>query len=190
MSESRTFWGTERTRRDEHEDEHLTVDGQPVTDAEQPATDERLTTEDLAGARAEEPANGQPVEDGSGGSATDGSSADQGSPDSTPVDGTLDDSTPDDSAPADGIDLLDDETIAARRSRWQDVQADFVDEPRRAVQDADSLVAELMQRLAKAFAAERQQLESRWSRGDEVSTEDLRLTLRHYRSFFQRLLAF
>jgi hypothetical protein len=64
-----------------------------------------------------------------------------------------------------------------------------VDEPRKAVQEADALVAELMQRLAQTFAAEREDLESRWSGGDDVSTEDLRHGLRRYRSFFERLLA-
>jgi hypothetical protein len=60
---------------------------------------------------------------------------------------------------------------------------------RRAVQDADALVADLMQRLARMFASERGQLESRWAGGDDVSTEDLRRGLRRYRSFFERLLA-
>ena len=73
--------------------------------------------------------------------------------------------------------------------QWKDIQAEFVDEPRKAVQDADALVAELMQRLAQMFASEREQLESRWSGGEDVSTEDLRRGLRRYRSFFERLLA-
>jgi hypothetical protein len=73
--------------------------------------------------------------------------------------------------------------------RWREIQAAFVDEPRQAVTDADALVADLMQRLAQMFAAERQQLESQWSAGGEVSTEDLRQGLQRYRSFFERLLA-
>jgi hypothetical protein len=64
-----------------------------------------------------------------------------------------------------------------------------VDEPRNAIHDADALVAELMQRLAQTFASEREQLESRWSGGEDVSTEDLRQGLRRYHSFFERLLA-
>jgi hypothetical protein len=75
------------------------------------------------------------------------------------------------------------------RSRWQDVQTQFVDEPRRSVEQADSMVAELMQRLAKMFADERGGLEQQWDRGGEVSTEDLRQALRRYRSFFERLLS-
>jgi hypothetical protein len=75
------------------------------------------------------------------------------------------------------------------RDRWQEVQAGFVDEPRQAAQDADSLVAELMQKLADSFAKEREKLERQWDRGDDVSTEDLRLALQRYRSFFDRLLS-
>jgi glutathione S-transferase len=72
--------------------------------------------------------------------------------------------------------------------RWDTIQAGFVDEPRRAVEEADSLVAETMKRLAESFAQERNTLEQQWSRGDNVSTEDLRVALRRYRSFFRRLL--
>jgi hypothetical protein len=75
------------------------------------------------------------------------------------------------------------------RGRWTEIQAAFVDEPRRAVEDADALVAELMKRLAETFAQERSNLESQWDRGDDVSTEDLRLALQRYRSFFDRLLS-
>jgi len=75
------------------------------------------------------------------------------------------------------------------RSRWQDVQTGFVDEPRNAVEQADGLVAEMMQRLAQVFADERSKLEEQWSRGDDISTEDLRQALRRYRSFFDRLLS-
>jgi len=75
------------------------------------------------------------------------------------------------------------------RSRWQEVQAGFVDEPQQAVKDADSLVAELMQRLAETFSQERTNLESQWGSGDDASTEDLRVALQRYRSFFDRLLS-
>jgi len=75
------------------------------------------------------------------------------------------------------------------RRRWDSVQASFVDEPRRAVEQADELVANAMKRLAETFANERATLESQWDRGDSVSTEDLRLALQRYRSFFGRLLA-
>lgn len=75
------------------------------------------------------------------------------------------------------------------RTRWMDVQTGFVDEPRSAVEQADSLVAEMMKRLAQVFADERGKLEEQWSRGDDISTEDLRLALRRYRSFMDRLLS-
>jgi hypothetical protein len=74
-------------------------------------------------------------------------------------------------------------------ARWQEVQAGFVDEPRKAVQDADALVTDLMRRLAETLASEREQLESRIGAGRDVSTEDLRQGLRRYRSLFERLLA-
>ena len=73
--------------------------------------------------------------------------------------------------------------------RWTAIQAGFVDEPRKAVEDADSLVATAMTRLAEMFADERAKLEGQWDRGTEVSTEDLRVALRRYRAFFGRLLA-
>jgi len=75
------------------------------------------------------------------------------------------------------------------RSRWDDIQTGFVDEPRTAVEQADSLVAEAMKRLAEMFANERAELEQQWDRGDDISTEDLRVALQRYRSFFSRLLA-
>jgi hypothetical protein len=75
------------------------------------------------------------------------------------------------------------------RSRWDNIQTAFVDEPRRAVEQADSLVASAMKRLGEVFAEERAGLEKQWDRGDPVSTEDLRVALTRYRSFFQRLLA-
>jgi hypothetical protein len=75
------------------------------------------------------------------------------------------------------------------RNRWIDVQTTFVDEPRSAVEQADGLVAAAMKRLAEGFAAERSKLERQWDSGDDVSTEDLRIALQRYRSFFQRLLA-
>jgi len=74
------------------------------------------------------------------------------------------------------------------RTRWTNTQTGFVDEPRRAVEQADALVAEVIKRLANSFAEERSKLEGQWGRGDNVSTEDLRISLRRYRSFFDRLL--
>jgi hypothetical protein len=75
------------------------------------------------------------------------------------------------------------------RNRWNEIQTAFVDEPRKAVEQADGLVASAMKRLAEVFAEERSKLEKQWDRGDTVSTEDLRVALQRYRSFFHRLLS-
>lgn len=85
--------------------------------------------------------------------------------------------------------LLSPEEVTGFRGRWDAIQVGFVDEPRLAVEQADSLVAGAMKRLAEMFADERSKLEGQWDRGDKVSTEDLRLALRRYRSFFGRLLS-
>lgn len=86
--------------------------------------------------------------------------------------------------------LFPDDELHNFRARWDQVQTSFVDEPRKAVEQADNLVASVVKRIAEQFAAERQGLEGRWDQGDNVSTEDLRQALRSYRSFFDRLLSF
>lgn len=85
--------------------------------------------------------------------------------------------------------LLAQDVVREFQNRWTDIQAGFVDEPRRAVEQADGLVAEAIKRLAESFANERAQLEHQWDRGGDVSTEDLRQALQRYRSFFSRLLS-
>ena len=75
------------------------------------------------------------------------------------------------------------------RAHWDDIQTGFVDEPRQAVERADALVASAIKRLAEIFANERANLETQWDRGDDISTEDLRVALQRYRSFFDRLLS-
>jgi hypothetical protein len=85
--------------------------------------------------------------------------------------------------------LLAQNEVAELRDHWTNIQAAFVDEPRKAVQDADGLVAQAMKRLAETFANERSSLEKQWDQGDQVSTEDLRVALQRYRSFFDRLLS-
>ena len=85
--------------------------------------------------------------------------------------------------------LFPEEEAGSLRREWDAIQIAFVDEPRRCVERADELVARAIQRLAEGFAQERSRLESQWGRGEEVSTEDLRVALRRYRSFFGRLLA-
>jgi hypothetical protein len=120
-----------------------------------------LSTDDIARSSADGPGDLLMVENGAGASR--------------------DDEHREPLLPADDIDDLG--------LRWTELQSRFVDEPQDAVQGADALVAELMQRLATMFAGEREKLEAQWSSGDEVSTEDLRVALQRYRSFFQRLLA-
>jgi hypothetical protein len=85
--------------------------------------------------------------------------------------------------------LLAGEAAEGFRARWTDIQTGFVDAPRRAVEQADALVAELMQHLASTFADERGRLERHWDRGDDVPTDNLRDAFQRYRSFFERLLA-
>jgi hypothetical protein len=93
------------------------------------------------------------------------------------------------SSTADTTPLFPDQELPELRNRWDGIQAGFVDQPRKAVEEADSLVASTMKRLAEVFAQERAKLEGQWDRGDNVSTEDLRLALQRYRSFFHRLLS-
>jgi hypothetical protein len=94
-------------------------------------------------------------------------------------------------SPATGTEAaLFDETAAHDyRERWLNIQTEFVDEPRAAVEKADALVAEVMTQLADTFARERKDMEHRLSGGQDTSTEDLRQAIRRYRSFFTRLLA-
>lgn len=84
--------------------------------------------------------------------------------------------------------LFSDDEVKDLNGRWDQIQASFVDEPRGAVEKADGLVADAISRLAEGFARTRANLDGQWKRGDSVSTEDLRQALRHYRSFFGRLL--
>jgi len=105
---------------------------------------------------------------------------DRGAPDRTPAGADEGES----SAP-----LFGGDQASSYRSRWAEVQTGFVDEPRAAVQEADALVAEVMRQLARTFADERRRLEGQLAEGEEASTEDLRIALRRYRSFFDRLLS-
>jgi hypothetical protein len=75
------------------------------------------------------------------------------------------------------------------RERWTTIQSHFVDEPREAVEEADKLVLSAMKQIEEVFAAERANLEKQWSRGEQASTEDLRVCLQNYRRFFDRLLS-
>jgi hypothetical protein len=100
-------------------------------------------------------------------------------------------------APAEGLErpqgtdqlLFADGELAGLRSRWTEVQSAFVDDPRDCVQKADSLVADVVDKLTAEFSQARSRLEEQWARGEEASTEDLRIALKRYRDFFERLLA-
>ena len=70
------------------------------------------------------------------------------------------------------------------------IQVQFVDEPRKSVEQADALVEEVLKRINQAFTDQRSALDAQWVNHEEVSTEDLRVTLQSYRSFFNRFLAF
>ena len=85
--------------------------------------------------------------------------------------------------------LFEQSVLSEFNTRWTDIQTGFVDEPRRSVQQADALVQDVIKRIADSFGSERSQLEQQWDRGDQVSTEDLRVALQRYRSFFSRLLS-
>jgi hypothetical protein len=127
-------------------------------------TDNKLTTEEIAGTRTT-------------GSDEDG----RPEPDAAEVDREAPESAHEPLLPTEDGDRF--------KSRWHEIQAGFVDEPQHSVEQADALVAELMQRLAATFSDERGRLEAQWAKGGDVSTEDLRVALTRYRSFFDRLLS-
>ncbi|HET6709271.1 hypothetical protein [Amycolatopsis sp.] len=83
--------------------------------------------------------------------------------------------------------LIDEEKVTGFRDRWQNVQTGFVDDPKQAVRQADELVAAVISALATTFAEHKSELESQWQQG-EPATEELRIALRRYRSFFDQLL--
>jgi hypothetical protein len=75
------------------------------------------------------------------------------------------------------------------RNRWISIQSSFVDDPRQAVRSGDELVAQVMANLASTFADERHRMEAQLDATGEGATENLRVALRRYRSFFDRLLS-
>jgi hypothetical protein len=132
---------------------------------EDATSEERLTTADLSGAAPKNPNAGAATRDATAAGGSEDRDGGAAGP------------------------LLPDQESTTFEAKWRDIQVRFVDEPQGAVREADGLVAEVMQRLAATFAEERSHLESEWERGDDVSTEDLRKALQHYRSFFERLLS-
>src|SRR6478672_5543401 len=155
-------------------------------------TDHQLSTRDLAARSDTEdsPESEQPTGDATGASATSdpGSSVEMGGADTSLTRDPVPD-TETEPAGTDDEPLFPNDQRERFTDRWQEIQISFVDQPREAVSGADALVADLMQRLAASFAQERERLEAQWDRGDDVSTEDLRVALTRYRSFFDRLLS-
>jgi len=88
-----------------------------------------------------------------------------------------------------GAELIAPSSAQDMRGDWDRIQAGFVDDPRSSVKQADELVSSALKRLNDTFTQQRAELERQWDRGEDVSTEDLRVALQKYRSFFQRLLA-
>lgn len=85
--------------------------------------------------------------------------------------------------------LFSPEQSSELQVEWEELQVGFVDDPQEAVKQADQLVATALERIAASFAQERKRLENQWSRGDDVSTEELRIVIQRYRTFLERLLS-
>lgn len=95
---------------------------------------------------------------------------------------------PADAAPVEQTSLFERRELDDFNGRWSEIQASFVDEPRRAVEQADALVSDVIADITDSFGKRRAQLEGQWGKGGDVSTEDLRQIFQRYRSFFSRLL--
>lgn len=150
----------------------------------QHAYDDRLDDDQVAANRVNEPVDAAP----------DGGDMDRGDMDRGEMDRTGMDRTGMDRGDMNGDDadsqmLFEDADAESFRERWQQVQSRFVDDPRGAVADADSLVSDVTQTLSTRFADQRSGLERQWSEGEDVQTEDLRQTMQRYRTLFERLLA-
>jgi hypothetical protein len=159
-------------------------------------SERRLTTDDLASGREDTPSETveEPRRVGDDAAAFEQRPAEPARPDVGGQDSTGGAAMPPagraTDADASGSEpLLGRDEAGEYQSRWESIQTGFVDEPRQAVEQADALVADAMQRLAETFSEERKNLEGQWDRGDDVSTEDLRVALQRYRSFFDRLLS-
>lgn len=172
------------------------TDRQPAATDRRPAADQKSTSPKPA-AGPQPPADGQPSSEEKSPepgpptearSATASTTADVGP---APAVSRERDSGPGDDADVGGggDPLLSRETRLELGSRWSEIQANFVDHPQGSVQEADALVVDLMQRVTGSLSNERERLESQWRQGDHVSTEDLRVALTRYRSFFDRLLS-
>jgi hypothetical protein len=123
-------------------------------------------------------------------SATPVAATDQSPPESESTPDDADDlETEDGPGDRDADALLPEDQSERFTTRWEEIQSSFVDRPQEAVEQADALVVDLMQRVTGSLTTERERLEGQWARGEDVSTEDLRLALTRYRAFFDRLLS-
>ncbi|MGW0363761.1 hypothetical protein [Streptomyces sp. NPDC002990] len=149
-----------------------------------------LTTEDLAQPEATDTTGQSAVFPGE---ATADRDAEQAAADEEPAQEPAGEGAADKEGSVTGSQAQDEPLLSSSeaeeyRRTWGEIQGRFVDDPQDAVRSADTLVAEVMQTLAKTFSEHKQGLEGQWDRGEQVATEDLRLALQHYRSFFDRLL--
>jgi hypothetical protein len=167
-----------------------------MTDTEMPAADDGETVPEVTdGEAVPEVTDDETVPDVTDDDTVPDVTDDDTVPDATD-DETVPDATDDETVPDATVPDADDDRSreplvpepSGYQSRWDTIQAGFVDEPRRSVADADALVAEVIDEITDAFAGARAALEAQWSEGGEASTEDLRQAFRRYRSFFQRLL--
>jgi hypothetical protein len=143
--------------------------------AEENGDDQALSTADLASASSRPDTGAHTATDTATDTDTDAATASGGDKRPSTDDG------------AEAPPLIDEEKVTGFRDRWQGVQTGFVDDPQKAVREADELVAGVISALATTFAEHKSELEGQWQHG-EPATEDLRLALRRYRSFFDQLL--
>ncbi|MDS0140469.1 MULTISPECIES: hypothetical protein [unclassified Amycolatopsis] len=180
--DDRDLTGREDDREAYTGDSTTGVPGQDRADFREPGDDQNLSTADLASAghhdatTAEESGGDVEAPAGSGGDVE--TPAASGGDVETPAASGGDVETPA---------LIDEEKVTGFRDRWQNVQTGFVDDPKQAVQQADELVAAVISALATTFAEHKSELEAQWQQG-EPATEELRIALRRYRSFFDQLL--
>lgn len=97
--------------------------------------------------------------------------------------------TPTDTDTDELVPLFENESAEKFRTRWLAIQSKFVDDPNASVKQADDLVADVIENITRNFADRRGSLEKQWNSGGTTSTEDLRIALKQYRSFFNRLLS-
>jgi len=185
--DDRDLTGREDVPEGYRDDDTTEVPGQDRADFREPGTagdDQNLSTADLASAGRQDTDDTTP--DGSGGDVE--APAGSGGDVETPSESGGDVETP--AASGDDVEtpeLIDEEKVTGFRDRWQNVQTGFVDDPKQAVRQADELVAAVISALATTFAEHKSELESQWQQG-EPATEELRIALRRYRSFFDQLL--